>query len=306
MPFTLPPIPILHVGGPEPIGGWYTHWLLDPRIAAYLFVITGLYLAWIGPLNRRRPGSENRPVKRSEIRWFLTGSVVALIALGPPIDDWSYYFFLSAHMLQHLLLMFVVVPCWIKGIPAWVYRPLIENPKRFAVAKTMVNPVVAYLGSSLIVIVWHVPVLYNGALEHELLHMIQHQCFILAGLWIWWPMMSKVPELGPLPPPLQCVYLFLQTLPGGIVGAFITYAENILYPHYGQSMQRPWGIDLKTDQEIGGLSMWVGTNVLFLLLISIIFLNWASKEEAKDRNAALARQRERNRIVATGGTPPGP
>jgi putative membrane protein len=135
---------------------------------------------------------------------------------------------------------------------------------------------------------------------------MQHQFFLLAGFWIWWPVMSKVPEIGQLSPPVKCVYLFLQTLPGGIVGAFITYAQSILYTHYTQATQRPWGIGLKLDQEIAGLTMWVGTNVLFLLLISIIFLRWANQEESQDRKSALARQREANRIVATGGSQPGP
>jgi putative membrane protein len=302
MPFSLPPIPILHAGGPEPTGGLYTHWMLDPKIAAYLFVITGLYLAWTGPLNRRRPGAENRPVQRKETIWFLTGSVTALIALGPPIDDWSHFFFVSAHMAQHLILMLVTVPCWLAGIPAWVYRPIVENRKAFAVAKVALKPMVAFLGSAAITVIWHTPILYDAALNHEVVHSMQHQFFILAGFWIWWPLMSKVPELGQLSPPVKCIYLFLQTIPGGIVGAFITYAEGTLYSHYALASQRPWGLQIKTDQEIAGLMMWVGTNTLFLVLISVIFLRWAGKQEEEDERRLKARRIEANRIVATGGT----
>jgi putative membrane protein len=298
----LPPIPILHVGGPEPTGGAYTHWILDPKIAAYLFVITGLYLAWVGPLNRRRPGAESRPVARREVFWFLTGTVTALIALGPPLDDWSHFFFVSAHMTQHLILMLITVPCWLAGIPAWVYRPIIEHRRWFAIARIVTKPVVSFLGSALITVIWHVPVLYDSALEHDLLHTLQHQFFILAGFWLWWPLMSKVPELPPLSAPVKCLYLFLQTLPGGIVGAFITYSEGILYPHYEKATQRPWGLGLKTDQEIAGLTMWVGTNMLFLVLITVIFINWASSEDARDREKLKQRRAEASRIVATGGT----
>ena len=300
--FALPPIPILHVGGPEPTGGLYTHWILDPKIAAYLFVITGLYLAWVGPLNRRRPGTEERPVARREVGWFLTGSLTALIALGPPLDDWSHFFFVSAHMTQHLILMLITVPCWIAGIPAWVYRPVINHRWSFTIAKILTRPVVAFLGSALIVVIWHVPVLYDAALEHDLLHTLQHQFFILAGFFLWWPLMSKVPELPPLSPPVKCLYLFLQTLPGGMVGAFITYSEGILYPHYEKATQRPWGLTLKVDQEIAGLTMWVGTNVLYLALITVIFIGWASREEASDRENLRMRRAEAARIVATGGT----
>ncbi|MEJ7839228.1 MAG: cytochrome c oxidase assembly protein [Thermomicrobiales bacterium] len=302
MSFTLPPIPLLHLGGPEPTGGLYTHWVLDPKIAAYLFVVTGLYLAWVGPLNRRRPGVEQRPISRREILLFLLGTVSALIALGPPLDDWSHYFFVSAHMNQHLILMLVTVPCWLAGIPAWVYRPIIDRSWSFQLAKIITRPVVAFLGSTLIIIVWHVPVLYNGALDNELLHTLQHQFFILSGFWLWWPIMSKVPELPALSAPVKCLYLFLQTIPGGIVGAFITYSETILYTHYEDATQRPFGLGLKVDQEIAGLSMWVGTNVLYLVLISIIFIAWASAEERGDQERLRKRRIEAARIVSSGSS----
>jgi cytochrome c oxidase assembly factor CtaG len=101
---------------------------------------------------------------------------------------------------------------------------------------------------------------------------------------------------------VKCIYLFLQTIPGGIVGAFITYAEGTLYSHYALASQRPWGIQIKTDQEIAGLMMWVGTNTLYLVLISVIFLRWAGKQEEEDERRLKERRIEANRIVATGGT----
>jgi cytochrome c oxidase assembly factor CtaG len=55
---------------------------------------------------------------------------------------------------------------------------------------------------------------------------------------------------------------------------------------------RPWGVDLKTDQEIAGLVMWVGMNTFFLLMLTIIFLRWATGEEARDK----AELREETRV----------
>jgi len=278
-------IPLLHTGGPEPTGPTYSHWVLDPRIAVYVFGITALYLAWVGPLNRRRPGAEHRVVAAREIRWFLLGSLTALIALGPPLDDWSDWFFVSAHMLQHLLLMFVVVPCWIAGVPAWVYRPIFSHRGSSLTFRNLLKPVPAFLLSSAIMIVWHLPAAYNWALTNDIVHAIQHQFFILAGILIWWPIMSKVPEAPPLPAPVKCLYLFLLTIPSGIVGAFITYAAPGLYSAYDKASVRPFGFGVKNDQEIAGLLMWVGMNAVFLILVTFIFLGWANRQEAEDREA---------------------
>jgi putative membrane protein len=289
--FPLPLSPLLHVGGPEPTAPFYSHWILDPRIAVFVFGITGLFLLWTGPLNRRRPGFEERPVTNAQIRWFLFGSLILLIALGPPIDDWSHFFFVSAHMVQHLLLMFAVVPCWIKGIPPWMYQPLIDHRWSRWLLMWLPRAVPSFLLVTLIMALWHVPVLYDATLENELLHTTQHMFFLLAGFLFYWPLMSTRPETPQLSPPVKCLYLFLQTIPAGVLGALITYAGPGLYPHYEQASVRPWGIDLKTDQEIAGLIMWVGMNTLFLAMLTVIFLRWAGREEREDRESLQAETR---------------
>ncbi len=297
-------LPLLHTGGPQPGGPTYSHWVLDPKIAVYVFGITALYLAWVGPLNRRRPGVEERPVQTKEIRWFLLGSFAALVALGPPIDDWSDWFFVSVHMFQHLLLMVVVVPCWLAGIPAWVYRPIFRQRWSDLTFRTMTRPVPAFLISSAIVIGWHLPILYNAALTSDVVHAIEHQFFILGGILLWWPLMSKVPEAPRLSTPVNCVYIFLLTIPSGIVGAFITYAGPGLYSAYDKATVRPFGLDIKTDQEIAGLMMWVGMNAVFLILLSAIFLRWASRKEAEDRDRDALQARSRASRTPVSSVPP--
>lgn len=306
----LPPIPILHVGGPEPTGPLYTHWILDPRVALSAMVITGLYLAWVGPLNRRRPDTGSRPVSAARIRWFLAGTLIYLVALGPPIDDWSHFFFVSAHMVQHLLLMFAVIPCWIKGVPPWVYDPVLARPQTRWLITRLPRVVPGFALVVLIMALWHVPEFYDATLSNEALHTLQHGFFLLAGFLFYWPLMSTVPESPQLSPPVKCLYLFVQTIPAGIIGALITYAGPGLYPHYELATVRPWGIDLKTDQEIAGLAMWVGMNTLFLGLITVIFLRWASSEEQRDRDASIAQgqaaaagRRRADGVPATSGPP---
>ena len=289
---SLPILPPMHVGGPEPTGPLYTHWFLDPMVAVGVFGLTAAYLFIVGPLNRRKPGTEQRPVRTREVVSFLGGSLVALIALGPPMDDWSHFFFSSAHMTQHLLLIMVSAPLWIAGVPAWVYRPLVENPwtNRLFGGVTRFAP--AFVISSMINAVWHMPIAYGLALDSQVAHTAQHICFVIAGLLMWWPLMSKVPEWPRYTPPVQALYLFAQTIPTGIIGAMLTYAGP-LYPHYAEATVRPWGIDLQTDQELAGLQMWVGMNTIILAVLTVIFLRWATREEEKDIDRLRAKSARR-------------
>lgn len=282
----LPFLPPMHVGGVQPTEAPYTHWIIDPAIAIGIIALTALYLIVVGPLNRRRPGTEHRPVTKAQVRWFLLGQLTLLIALGPPIDDWSHLFFASVHMVQHLLLMFVVVPCWIKGTPPWVFNPIVRNPVGRILLTYVPRAVPGFVLASLIIALWHVPLFYNATLENYFIHALQHLFFLVAGFLFFWPLMSTVKASPQLSPPVKCVYLFLQTIPAGIVGALITYAAPPLYPHYAEATVRPWGLSVADDQVLSGLLMWVGMNTVFLAMITVIFLRWARDEDRKERGPA--------------------
>jgi putative membrane protein len=289
-------LPLMHVGAPEPIGFPYTHWIIEPAVAVAMMIMTIGYFAVVGPLNRRRPGSEDRPVTQAQIRWFIAGQVLLLISLGPPLDDWSYHFFASAHMVQHLLLMFAVIPCWIKGTPPWVLQPLLNFWFGRILLTKVPRALPGFLIASMIIVLWHFPDLYNLTLESQLVHSLQHMAFLVTGFLFFWPIMSTVPEAPQLQPLMKCLYLFLQTIPSGVVGAMIVYAGPGLYPHYAQSVQRPFGLSVAEDQVLSGMIMWVGMNTVFLMMITVIFLKFAAAEEKKDQEA-MNSGKSRQRIV---------
>ncbi|MGB3328396.1 MAG: cytochrome c oxidase assembly protein [Thermomicrobiales bacterium] len=303
MPGLIPYIPLLH-GGTPPTSGLYTHWVLEPSTGLYLFAVTAIYLLWVGPLNRRRPGFEQRPVQASEIRFFLLGSLSALVALGPPIDDWAGFFFVSAHMAQHLILMFVTAPLWLLGIPAWVYRPILDHRVAGWIFRKMFSFVPAFFISAMLMVIWHMPVLYDAAVRNNVIHAIQHQGFLLSGIFMFWPLLSKVPEVPQLSAPMKCLYIFLLTLPSGIVGAFITYAGPGLYSAYDDIGWKPWGVGVKSDQELAGLMMWVGMNAILLLMITSIFLRWANRQERADREQASQEAAHRSAARARASSAP--
>ena len=272
----------LHVGGPPPVTGWWTHWRIDPGVAVLALGVAAAYILWVGPLNRRRPGAAERPVRAGQVVAFLGGCLALLIGLGPPLDDWSHYFLLSAHMVQHLILTLVVAPLWLIGLPEWVFAPLTRRAITRRIGYALTRPLVAFALPSVVFAAWHVPALYDAALAREPVHILEHQFFLLTALLGWWPILGQVSAWPRPTPPLRCLYLFALTVPSGITGAVITLAEPGLYAAYDDA-PRLWGLDLATDQEIAGLLMWIGVNAFYLLLITIIFFGWAAGEESKER-----------------------
>jgi putative membrane protein len=129
---------------------------------------------------------------------------------------------------------------------------------------------------------WHLPGAYDAALKTEPVHVIQHMSFLAAALLAWWPVLSPLPAWPALTPPLQCLYLFLYSIPNGIVGAFITFAAPGVY-HYYETAPRLWGISVATDQQLAGVLMWVLGGGIYLLWLTVIFFRWAGHQEEAER-----------------------
>src|SRR5260221_14736960 len=148
-------------------------WSFDTGIAVGLAVSLSLYLrGWI-ILHRTVP--ERFPTWRA---MAFTGGLAALwLAIVSPLDAFSG-FLLSAHMVQHLLLMSVAPPLVLLGAPL---LPLLRGlPRKFArdglgpfltwptlrqVGKALTHPMNCWIFMAVTLCAWHVPALFDLALR---------------------------------------------------------------------------------------------------------------------------------------------
>ena len=275
-------LPLLHFNGAYPEGFLHSTWAPDAQVVMSGFLLIAGYLLITGPLNRRYPGSEQRPVTRQQ-RWcFLSGAIVMTIMLGPPFDDWGDYYLVTVNMIQHLVLMLAVAPLLLLGIPPWFYNPINRRPVLERIGREITRPITAFLLANVLMLVWHLPSLYDAALRQPPIHAAQHSVFVIVGMLAWYPICGTNPAWPRAAPLVQCLLLFLETFPGGMLGAMITLTAPGLYDFYDNA-PRLWGIGLATDQLFAGLSMWVGLPVVYLTALSVLFLRCAGREEAKDR-----------------------
>ena len=257
----------------------WTAWHGHPSVITGLVVLTGAYLLGVGPLRRRFGLAQH--VGYGQVSFFLTGVLVICIALLSPLHELGDEFLLSAHMAQHLLLTLVVPPLLLLGTPHWLLRPLLSPPRAMKVARFLTSPVIAFIVFNAVLVVWHVPALYDQALREQGVHILEHLMFIVAGVIMWWPILSPLPEIPRSSYLVLMGYLFLQPTVPSILGAFITFSDSVLYSWY-ETAPRVWDISAHTDQQIGGLIMWLPGGLVFLLAMVVMFLVWASREESMD------------------------
>ena len=258
-----------------------SEWSWEPSVLVGIAAASGLYWAVCGPWRKRFAGS--RPVNRRQVTWFAAAMLILFVALISPLDTWGDEYLQSAHMLQHMLLTLGVPPMLILGTPAWLIDALLRRPAWRRIGRVLTHPALAYGLFNLIFLVWHLPALYNAALENENIHIVEHLSFLVAGVITWWPIFSTSAELPPISPGFQILYLFLQGIPTTVLTALIVFAPNVLYPTY-LNAPRVFGIDAMMDQQIAGLEMGSLGMVVYLFILTIVFYRWMNREAGQERS----------------------
>lgn len=263
---------------------WLTQWTWEPSILIGTALITGLYLYAIGPLRKRYYPAEQ--VRTGQTISFLLGVLIMFLALVSPLDELGDSYLFSAHMVQHLFLTIVGPPLLLLGTPEWFVKPLLRNKVVFKIAKVLTYPAVAFVLYNADFWLWHAPPLYNATLENQNIHILEHLTFIVFGILYWWPIFSPSKDLPRLSIGGQILYLFLSGMPSVLLGAGLTFSPPLYAPYL--AAPRVWGISAATDQQLGGLIMWVPVSIGYIVIMSVLFIRWMQQQEAKQ----LAKERD--------------
>ena len=223
---------------------------------------------------RTRVGArQGHQLGRTKPALFTLALLTLFLSLNGWLHDLSDSYLFSAHMVQHLVLALVVAPILIMATPGWVLRPALAYRPVGVLARWVTNPLRSFALFNVVMCGWHLPPLYNLAMVHHPIHIVQHLMFLIAAVLMWWPILSPLPELPRLAYPMQMLYLFLMSIPMSIVAVYIAYADAVLYPAYAVA-PRIWGISPMQDQLIGGLIMWIPGGLFFFAVISVLFFRW--------------------------------
>lgn len=259
---------------------WLTEWNTAPSVYIGVALLIAAYLYAVGPLRRKYQLASS--MKRSQIILFLSGMLIMFLALASPLDELGDEYLFSAHMVQHLLITLVVPPLLLSGTPEWLLQPLLRKRTLLMIGKILTHPFIAFLLFNIDFWFWHAPPLYNATLSNENLHVFEHLLFMITATMYWWPVLSPVKELPRLSPGGQVLYLFLSGMPSVALGAGLTFMQP-LYAPYIQQPIRAWGLSATTDQQLGGLIMWVPVNIIFIIVVSALFIRWMQAQDEKQR-----------------------
>lgn len=253
------------------------HWHTEPALIGGILGTCWIYLVLIGPLRARIAPGLSFP--RWEFGWFLAAAVSFYIAVGSPIDALGENYLFSAHMLQHMILMYPTAIFTVLAIPAW----LVDFPSRryswvgYGLRK-LFHPLTAGFCFTFVFCIWHFPVLYEAALHSKRIHMLEHLTMYFVSVQMIWVLRARSRTVPMAPWGLQLLYIFLLMVAQLPLFAILTFSTEVLYPTYELA---PRVIDLEPlpDQVLGGLIMKISNMILSLVFMGRAFYYWGKEAE---------------------------
>jgi len=249
-------------------------WHLDPVPVLLAAAALGLFFQGFARLRRRSP--EHAGAGRAVL--FVVAVLVATLPVASPLDTVADDYLLSAHMLEHVLigdvapalaLLAVRGPLVFFLLPrSWLRTLAPVAPLRRALG-FLLRPLVAFVLWTAVTAIWHVPVVFDAALAHPLLHELEHATFVLAGVLVWAQLIDPA-RRGALTVPGRVLYAWALFVAGHLTTHLILLDDAAHYGRYVHAPERLLGLSPVADQHWAAWTMTLEELLAFGILTVVL------------------------------------
>jgi len=258
-------------------------WTFAPIVLLALAIYLGVYI-WRWRISRAEGGARAAPVGKLVL--WCTGIFCLFLALVSPIDAWGEQL-ASMHMVQHLLIADLAPICLTLALTKHILRPATRRIQKLErAAGPFGHPVFGVVAYVAAMWIWHIPGMYQAALRHSFIHVLEHLSFAAAGLLYWWHLLSPIRSrlrLGGLGPVL---YMASTKILVGFLGILLAFSPDVLYHFYeaGPDSTR-WGLSALDDQRVAGLIMALEQSIVMGIALAYLFVRMLAESEEEDQRA---------------------
>lgn len=251
------------------------HWHTEPFLLLGILVPLWLYFLAIGP-GRSYFTSEPFPLGKAFI--FTLGVSLIYLTVGSPLDQIAEQYLFSMHMVQHMLLIYAIPFLLFWGTPTWLIDRILEKfPSLLRYIAPFLNPAIGGFLFTFSYTIWHIPVLYDAAINDKVIHILEHLNMFVTGAMMLWSIASPSELLKPSPHGVKMLYIFVLMIGQLPVFAFLSFSDEVLYVSY-EFAPRIWGLSAVQDQILGGVVMKLSNMVVSVSVLTVSFYQWYQKE----------------------------
>ncbi len=265
------------------------HWLADPLVLVPLALFAGIYIWRFAAARKEAGGRGAGPLQALA---FTGGMLALLAALVSPLDGLGEDYLFSAHMVQHVLLGDIAPLLILLALSRVIMRPATRRltglERRLGPLASPATGIVAWLA---LMYLWHIPALYDAAVEHATVHLLEHVSFFAAGVALWWPLIQPVPMRRRLTGMQPIAYIGTAKAGLAVLGIFLTWSTTAFYPYY-ESTPRIWGLSPVEDQNVAGVIMMVEQSMTLALVLVALFIRMLGQSETEQLRRERLEERQ--------------
>jgi cytochrome c oxidase assembly factor CtaG len=251
-----------------------TSWTLEPLQLAPIVLVAAAYVVRARTLARR-----GQPVPTWRIAVFSLGVALLVIAVASPIAEIGEKELFSFHMTQHLLIGDLAPLCILAGLTGPLLRPVLALPGVMRL-RVLANPLVAFPIWAANLVLWHMPVLYEGAVEHSAVHALEHIAFFGAGIVLWLPILETLPAPEWFGTGAKLAYIVGVRLVATVIGNVFIWAGSPFYAVY-EGRDDYLGLSPSADQSLAGSLMMLEGSLVTIVALAWLFLRMAQEGEVR-------------------------
>lgn len=242
-------------------------WSWNPEALVLVPLLTAAYLLAV----------RRYPAPRWRIACFVCAMALLVAVSVTPVHTLGMHYLLTVHLLQN-----VVLAEWAPLLVVLaISPPLAVALTRPTALRALTHPAVAlplWLANYML---WHLPWLYDAALERQgsLLH-VEHACYFVTGILMWWCVVQDAPHR--LAPGARAGYVFAAFILGSPIGLVMALVPDAIYDFYVVAHHRVWGLEPLQDQQLGGILMALEQATVFFAVFAYWFLRFLAAEDARE------------------------
>jgi len=243
-------------------------------VSSALILTSIMYLR--GRLRLRRHEHDN--VEGWRAGSFVFGLLFIWIATASPLAELDHEL-LTAHMVQHLLLMTLAPPLILLGMR--------RTPLAHGLSHVVIHPALCWVASTCTLILWHIPSVFMFGMRSQMWHGVEQASFLVTGFLFWSPVVRPLQNSLKWPESSILLYLFLATLPCDILSGLLVFCDRVVYPVF-LSSPRSIGFSALEDQQCAGALMWTCVTVVYLIAGTVFTARLLSPHRSPHGSRELA------------------
>ncbi len=251
-----------------------TSWTLAPLQLAPIALVAIAYAMRARTLARR-----GQPVPTWRIGLFTLGIVLLVVAVASPLAAVGEQELFAFHMAQHLLLGDLAPLCLLAGLTGPLLRPVLALPGVMRL-RVFANPFVALPLWAANLAFWHIPAVYEAAVESSGLHAVEHIAFFSAGIVLWLPVLETLPAPEWFGTGAKLGYIVGVRLVATVLGNVFVWGAGPFYDIYDDGGDY-LGLSAEGDQSLAGSLMMLEGSLVTIVAIAWLFLRMAQEGEIR-------------------------